>query len=167
MIFYHGTNQQFDSFDPARFGSGDGQENGNLGIWVSLTPCLPMRFGKDILVLETSKTNILEVPHLYLKKLEQNLFFNKETNGTDFYRAQALEWHQQGVDIVAVTEFDETIGNLIILDPANARILERVPASDVDRLTELEEEHQNEQLNSRRSNLVDSLLGGRKRNFRI
>jgi hypothetical protein len=153
MILYHGTDQKFEAFDEAYFASRPtGHANGALGVWASLTPCLPMGFGADVLVLKLKSACLLELDYMVVRQMSDDDAYAEDI--TTFYRDSAQEWKGAGYDVAVVKEMDETLGNFIILDPENIEIIERVSSSDIDRLRELEDEHWNEPFMQRASKFV-------------
>lgn len=154
MILYHGTNRQFTSFDENFFGKSENHENGAIGVWASLTPVSPMKYGREVLVLKIEKPCIKEIRNKALLELAD------DDNDHQTYRDFAFYWISAGFNVLAITEWDDTIGNVVVLDPAAITILERVPREDVARLRELEIMHRDDELFSKMSEYVSCLDPG-------
>lgn len=162
MFLYHGTNNQFDCFDEAFFGSAGHHENSVLGVWTSLTPALPMQFGTDVLALNIHSASMGEVSNESLLAFCDALEDYTDEQAREAYIGQRNRWRRMGYDVIAIMEVDGTIGNLIVLDTDNIEIVHRVPVSDVERLRELEEENWCDDLMARKSDFVETLSRQRK-----
>jgi hypothetical protein len=157
MILYHGTNSSSTSFRETHFGKSDRHANGALGIWASLTPVIPMNYGGDVLVLKSLAVRVKEIPNARMLQIDDDLIDLSPDEIHVHYQNIRQRLIKDDIDVVAIMEHDDTLGNFIILSPANVEILDRVPASDIERLSALEMEHWDEDLMSRKSDFVSSL----------
>lgn len=116
-----------------------------------------MSFAQDVLVLKIDTQRVLQIPSSVFRHLSADLSGNLDSEDDAPYVHPSVKWQASGYDLVAATEPNGSIGDLIILKREKTLILERVPSVDVDRLLELEIDHWDDILMSQRSRFVESL----------
>jgi hypothetical protein len=156
MILYHGTSSNFIAFNEDYFGRvSQGPQNRLMGIWTSLTPTFPMTIADEVLVLHVDSVRMLHISSDVFRNLSSDAFGSNDRD--DEYVHPSAHWRASGYDLVAATEPNGSIGDIIVLNPHKTTVLERVSSNDVERLIELEIEHWDDLLMSQRSGYVDAL----------